>query len=93
MRTASSWAVSHQQYEGDHLVRRGGKRTAVFKKIRQGAKNAGVGFEMYELARHTGVRCGDVTSTVPRHNEIPEEMAEVIFKQLVPVLGKRWWTK
>jgi len=48
---------------------------------------------MYELARHTGVRCGDVTTTVPRHNEIPEEMAEVIFKQLVPVLGKRWWTK
>ncbi len=50
-------------------------------------------FEMYERTRHTGVRCGDVATTVPRHNEIPDDMAEVIFKQLAPALGKRWWTK
>ncbi len=69
------------------------KRTAVIKKIRQGAKRAGVEFAMYELTRHSGVRCGTVSTTVPRHNEIPEELATEIFKQLSPALGTRWWTK
>lgn len=69
------------------------KRTAVVRKIRQGAKRAGVEFEMYELTRHSGVRCGTVSTTVPRHNEIPEELATEIFKQLSPALGTRWWTK
>jgi hypothetical protein len=63
------------------------------QKIRQGAKRAGVEFEMYELTRHSGVRCGTVSTTVPRHNEIPEELATEIFKQLSPALGMRWWTK
>jgi hypothetical protein len=69
------------------------KRTAVIRKIRLGAKRAGVEFEMCELTRHSGVRCGTVSTTVPRHNEIPEELATEIFKQLSPVLGTRWWTK
>ncbi|MGH3755030.1 MAG: hypothetical protein ACRDRP_20500 [Pseudonocardiaceae bacterium] len=67
------------------------------QKIRQGAKLAGVEFEMYELTRHSGVRCGTVSTTVPRHNEIPEELATEIsssyLKQLSPALGPRWWTK
>lgn len=69
------------------------KRTAVIKKIRRGAKIAGVEFDLYELTHHTGVRCGDVATTIPRHNEIPEQMAETIYKQLVPALGERWWTQ
>lgn len=69
------------------------KRSAVIKKIRQGAKNAGAAFEMSELTRHTGIRCGGVATTVPRHNEITEQMAETIYKQLAPALGERWWTK
>lgn len=68
------------------------KRVAVIKKIKQGAKDAGVRFEMYELRNHSGVRCGEVATTVPRHNEISEQMAEVIYRQLAPALGERWWT-
>ncbi|MGH3898607.1 MAG: hypothetical protein ACRDTA_10205 [Pseudonocardiaceae bacterium] len=69
------------------------KRTAVIRKMRQGAKRAGFEFAMYELTRHSGVRCGTVSTTVSRHNEIPEELATEIFKQLSPALGTRWWTK
>jgi len=69
------------------------KRSAVIKKIRQGAKNAGITFEMYELTRHTGIRCGGVATTVPRHSEISEQMAKTIYQQLAPALGERWWTK
>jgi hypothetical protein len=48
---------------------------------------------MYELTRHSGVCCGTVSTTVPRHNEIPEQLATEIIKQLSPALGTRWWTK
>lgn len=68
------------------------KWTAVIKKIRRGARDAGLDVEVYELTRHTGIRCGDVATTVPRHSEIPERMAEVIYRQLAPALGERWWT-
>lgn len=69
------------------------KRTAIIKKIRHGARNARLDVEMYELTRHTGIRCGGVATTIPRHSEIPEQMAEVIYKQLAPALGERWWTR
>lgn len=67
------------------------KRSAVIKKIRQGAKRAGVDFEMHELTNHTGIPCGEVATTIGRHREIPEPMAMTIYKQLAPALGDRWW--
>lgn len=48
------------------------KRSAVIKKIRQGAKKAGADVAMDELTRHTGIRCGTVATTIPRHNEIAD---------------------
>lgn len=48
---------------------------------------------MYELTRHTGIRCGTVATTIPRHSEIANQLAEAIFRQLAPALGERWWTK
>lgn len=48
---------------------------------------------MYQLTNHTGIRCGQVATTIGRHSEIPEQMALVIFKQLAPALGERWWTR
>jgi hypothetical protein len=69
------------------------KRSAVIKKIRRGAKRAGLDVEMYELTRHTGIRCGDIATTIPRHSEIADQLAEAIFRQLAPALGERWWTK
>jgi hypothetical protein len=68
------------------------RRSAVIKKIRQGAKRAGVDVEMYELTRHIGLRCGTVATTIPRHSEIADQLAEAIFRQLAPALGERWWT-
>ncbi|HET9253958.1 MAG TPA: hypothetical protein VFO16_02005 [Pseudonocardiaceae bacterium] len=48
------------------------KRSAVIRKIRQGAKKAGGDVQMYELTRHTGIRCGIVATTIPRHSEIAD---------------------
>jgi hypothetical protein len=69
------------------------KQSAVIKKIRQGAKKAGVDVEMYELTCHTGIRCGTVATTIPRQSEIADQLAEAIFRQLAPALGERWWAK
>lgn len=48
---------------------------------------------MYELSRHTGIRCGPVATTIPRHSEIADQLAEAIFRQLAPALGERWWAR
>jgi hypothetical protein len=48
---------------------------------------------MYELTRHTGIRCGTVATTIPRHSEIADQLAGAIFRQLTPALGERWWAK
>jgi hypothetical protein len=69
------------------------KRRDVLKKIRKQAKAAGVTYSEKELTRHTGITCGTVSTTVARHNEIADQMAETIFKQLEPALGKGWWRK
>jgi multimeric flavodoxin WrbA len=69
------------------------KRAAVIKKIREGARRAGVDVEFIELTRHTGIICGSVKTTLGRHSEIPELHAETIYKQLQPALGKGWWRK
>lgn len=69
------------------------KRSEVIRKIQRGAKAAGVDVEMYELRRHSGIRCGDVATTIPRHSEIADPLALAIFKQLAPALGERWWTR
>jgi hypothetical protein len=69
------------------------KRRDVLKKIRQEAKATGATYSEQELTRHTGITCGGISTTVPRHNEIKDLMAETIFKQLEPALGKGWWRK
>jgi hypothetical protein len=67
------------------------KRRELLQRIQRAARAAGVDMELYELARHTGIRVGGISTTVPRHGEIPDRLAEVIFKQVEPVLGKGWW--
>lgn len=67
------------------------KRSELETRIRRAAKQAGVPCEFYELTRHRGVRVGAVATTIPRHAEIPDRLAEVIFKQLQAELGDRWW--
>jgi hypothetical protein len=69
------------------------KRRDVIKKIRQGAKRAGVEVSFPELTNHTGIICGSVKTTIGRHTEVPDLFAETIYRQLEPALGKGWWRK
>ncbi|WP_147275573.1 ribonuclease PH [Halopolyspora algeriensis] len=67
------------------------KRGDLLRKIRKAARQQDVNVEFFERTNHTGIQCGQVRTTVGRHTEIPDRMAEVICKQLEPALGKRWW--
>jgi mRNA interferase HicA len=69
------------------------KRRDVLKRIRRAAKTQGVEVTVRELTRHTGITVGRTSTTVPRHNEIADLMASVIFKQLEVELGKGWWRR
>lgn len=69
------------------------KRRAVLKKIRTACKAAGIEFEAFERANHTGLKVGNVKTTIGRHNEIPEQFVEMLYKQLEPALGRRWWRR
>lgn len=67
-------------------------RTAeVIKKIRNEARKQGVAFETFERTNHTGIRVGSITTTIGRHRETSNLMAETIYKQVEPALGKGWW--
>lgn len=67
------------------------KRNDVLKQIRKAAKRQGVHVETFSMTNHDGLVCGEARTTIPRHTEIPDRMAETIFKQLEPALGSRWW--
>ena len=69
------------------------KRRDVLKKIRAEANRQGVSYDEAELTRHTGIRVGGLRTTVPRHTEIPDRVAQTIFKQLEPALGEGWWRR
>lgn len=67
-------------------------RTAeVIKKIRKAARAADLEFEVFERTNHTGIRVGAKKTTIGRHSETPNLMAEAIYKQLEEVLGEGWW--
>ncbi|PSL08191.1 hypothetical protein CLV30_101158 [Haloactinopolyspora alba] len=69
------------------------KRTAVIKKIRRAAKEAGVQFEVTEGGNHTRLLVGTVRTTIGRHSEVAEGAVEALYKQLEPALGKGWWKR
>jgi hypothetical protein len=67
-------------------------RTAeVIRTIRKAAQAAGVEFELFDRTNHTGIRVGSKRTTIGRHTETSNLMAEKIYKQLEEVLGKDWW--
>lgn len=67
------------------------KRRAVLKQIELEAKRQGIPFALRERTNHTGIEVGHVNTVIGRHVEIRESQRIRIFKQLEPVLGKRWW--
>lgn len=67
------------------------KRTAVLRRLRRAAREAGVSYDVVELTNHTGVVVGGVRSTLGRHSEIDDVTARKFFDQFAAVLGKGWW--
>jgi len=67
------------------------KTAAVIRKIRKAAKNAGAEFELFERTRHSGIRVGRTKTTIGRHSETSNLMAETIYRQLEGELGEGWW--
>jgi len=67
------------------------KRTAVLRRLRRAARDAGVSYEVVELTNHTGVVVGGVRSTLGRHTEIDDVTVRKFFDQYAAVLGKGWW--
>jgi hypothetical protein len=63
----------------------------VLKKIAAAAKDRYLDCSQTELTRHTGITVDGLSTTVPRHSEIPDHIAKTIFRQLEPKLGKGWW--
>lgn len=69
------------------------KTKAVIKMIREAANAAGVEFELFERKGHTGIRVGSKKTTIGRHTETTDDMAEKIYRQLQDELGQGWWRK
>lgn len=69
------------------------KRRDILKKVRKAAKDAGVEVIVEEGGRHTVLILDGLRVPVGRHNEIPNLMAETIYKEAEPKLGEDWWKK
>lgn len=70
------------------------KRVALIKRIRAEARRCGVEWRLHhEGANHTIFYLGETMIPVPRHAEVGEQLAEEIFKECEPELGRRWWKR
>ena len=68
------------------------KRRDLLRRIAQAAKASGVDWGVArEGANHTVYSLGGQMVPIPRHTEIIDRMAEVIFKQCSDALGEGWW--
>ena len=70
------------------------KRRDIIKIIATAAANQGLTFTITrEGSRHTVYDLDGIKIPIARHNEIGNQMAEVIYKEAVAKLGKDWWKK
>jgi hypothetical protein len=70
------------------------KRRDIIKIIATAAAAQGVTFTVIrEGARHTVYDLDGIKIPIARHNEIGDRMAEVIYKEAAPKLGKDWWKR
>lgn len=68
------------------------KRRDLIKRIARQAKAQGVSWELKrEGANHAVYNLNGSMIPVPRHSEISDKLAYVIFKQCEQTLGKEWW--
>lgn len=69
-------------------------RTAVIKRIQKAAKRQGASWALDTHGKkHDLYDLNGEMIPIPRHNEISEQMAEVIWKECEGELGKGWWRK
>jgi hypothetical protein len=70
------------------------KRRDIIKIIATAAANQGLTFKITrEGSRHTVYDLDGMKIPIARHNEIGNQMAEVIYKEAAAKLGKDWWKK
>lgn len=68
------------------------KRRDLIKKISKATKTAQLTWDIHrEGANHTVYRLDGLMIPIPRHPDIDEQLAQLIFKECEPKLGKRWW--
>jgi predicted aldo/keto reductase-like oxidoreductase len=68
------------------------KRRQILSTIAREAQRQGRHWQhQREGANHEIWRCGSIELPIPRHAEIGNRMAEMIFKELEGELGKDWW--
>lgn len=69
-------------------------RRQMLRRIAKQARKDGVefGFER-EGGSHSVYRLGAKTIPVPRHNDIDDDLARLIFKQTEAYLTKGWWRR
>ena len=67
------------------------RRREVLKRIQTEARRQGIVWALErEGANHSVYRLGDTMIPIPRHIEIGDRLAEIIFKETEHELG-RWW--
>lgn len=68
------------------------KRRDVIGRIAKAAKQEGITWKIArEGGRHTVYSLNGLMIPIARHSEIDDRMAETIFKECEPELGRRWW--
>ncbi len=64
----------------------------ILKKIKAAAKAAGVEYDVREGGNHTIVYLnGHKATVVSRAPGLPDQYAQVVYKQCETDLGKGWW--
>ncbi len=66
----------------------------MLKRIGTAARRDGLAwFKMREGANHTVYSLDGLLIPIARHNEIDNQMAEIIYKECAMKLGKDWWRR
>lgn len=68
------------------------KRRELIKTITRAAKANGLKFTVARQGgKHEVYELDGLMVPIPRHNDIDHQLSQLIFKNLEPKLGKRWW--
>ena len=68
------------------------RRRDVLKRVKQRAQASRVSWMLdHERANHSVYKLDGLVIPIPRHNEIDNRLAELIYKQCAAKLGEDWW--